>query len=384
MSTRRPTSSSSTTGATGAVKVVDDSVERVANSDGVAVGSSAEVHAIDGGAIIADDASMKVWKLTLEQLLSIESTDEVEPVVTGEGATMGAVSPDGHAAFVDEHAGEVVFLRPDGSTATSGTVEITDPTASVTTLGPDRAVFGDADGDLVVASPGTAEPLGIDVPDADGEPVVLTLQQPGTAADRVVAVTPAGKVVSIPLSQGATPSEVGTLGGREPTAPIVFGGCVFAISTKPATFGQWCGDGTNGDGSPRWTEVQSLPLDGVGAELRLRLVNGWIWINDLDSGAAWVTSPQQRIDRVEDWGNILSQLTDDSDDDDSDEDGGEVITEVNPDDPTAEIVQSDEIDEQGPNRPPIAATTPPRPGSTGRSTSTCSPTTPTRTATSSS
>ena len=54
-----------------------------------------------------------------------------------------------------------------------------------------------------------------------------------------------------------------------------------------------------------------LPLDGAGAELRLRLVNGWVWINDVDTGAAWVTSPQQRLDRVEDWGNILSRLDDD-------------------------------------------------------------------------
>ena len=97
-----------------------------------------------------------------------------------------------------------------------------------------------------------------------------------------------------------------------------------------------------------------MPLDGAGAELRLRLVNGWVWINDIDTGAAWVTSPQQRIDRVEDWGNILSQLTDDSQDDDTDQEGGEVITEVNPDDPNAEIVQSDQIDQSGPNQPPIA------------------------------
>ena len=64
--------------------------------------------------------------------------------------------------------------------------------------------------------------------------------------------------------------------------------------------------------------------------------------------------PQQRLDRVEDWGNILSDLDDESDDDNTDDDGGEVLTEVNPDDPNAEIVQSDEIDAEGPNRPPIA------------------------------
>ena len=124
---------------------------------------------------------------------------------------------------------------------------------------------------------------------------------------------------------------------------------MFAVATSPATFAQWCrgADGT-------WTEIQRAPLDGAGSELRLRLVNGWVWINDVDSGAAWVTSPQQRLDRVEDWGNILSDLDDESDDDNTDEEGGEVITEVNPDDPNAEIVQSDEIDTEGPNQPPIA------------------------------
>ena len=60
-----------------------------------------------------------------------------------------------------------------------------------------------------------------------------------------------------------------------------------------------------------------MPLDGAGSELRLRLVNGWVWVNDVDTGAAWVTSPQQRLDRVEDWGDILSRLNDDSDDNNS-------------------------------------------------------------------
>ena len=124
---------------------------------------------------------------------------------------------------------------------------------------------------------------------------------------------------------------------------------MFAVSTSPPTFGQWCADA---DGA--FAEVQNVPLDGAGSELRLRLVNGWVWVNDVDTGAAWVTSPQQRLDRVEDWGSILSDQSDDADDENTEEDGGEVLTEINPDDPNAEIVQSDEIDTEGPNRPPIA------------------------------
>ena len=297
---------------------------------------------------------MKAWKLTREQLLSVASTDDVDPIVTGEGRTLSAATTDGHAVLVDEKAGQVVFVRPDGTTVTSGTVEVTDPTASVTMLGTDEAVFSDTDGDVVVASPGHARPLGIDVLGANGQPSALALQQPGPATDDLVAVTTDGKVVAVPVDGGDAAADIGQLGGADPVAPIAYGGCVFAVSTKPATFTQWCADRTSRDGAATWKEIQSLPLDGAGAELRLRLVNGWVWINDVDTGAAWVTSPQQRVDRVEDWGNILSQLNDDSQDDDTDQQGGEVITEVDPDDPNAEIVQSDQIDQSGPNEPPIA------------------------------
>ena len=188
-------------------------------------------------------------------------------------------------------------------------------------------MVADADGDLVVATPGRRRAARPDVTGADGEPAALVLQQPGPTADPSSPPPPTGGS-SPSRSTAASAAEIGQLAGTAPVAPIVFGGCVFAVCDRPATFAQWC---RGGDGA--WTEVQTRPLDGAGSELRLRLVNGWVWINDVDTGAAWVTSPQQRLDRVEDWGNILSDLDDESDDDNTDEDGGEVLTEVNPDDP---------------------------------------------------
>lgn len=336
----------------GTITLVDDTVERVANPAGVRVGQNVTVHAIRGGALIVDRSSMRVWKLTREQLLSLESLDEVEAIVAGEGPTISAAMPDGHAVFADIAAGTVVFLRPDGTTDASPAIEMTDDIVAITMLGPDRAVLADADGDLVVASSAKIEPLDLHVPAADGSPTPVVLQQPGDAADALVAATPDGRVVSVPLDggEGEEPAAIGELPGGGPTAPIMFGGCVFAVSTAPPTFAQWC---SNGDGT--WREVQPPePLTGAGPELRLRLVNGWVWINDLDSGAAWVTSPMQRLNRVEDWGSILSQLNDDESDENTDDEGGDVIQEVDPDDPNAEIVQSDEIDEEGPNKPPIA------------------------------
>ncbi len=332
----------------GTVTVVDDSIERIANPAGLRVDANTTVHAIDGGALVVDRDSMTVWKIGRPELLSAASTDEFEPLLSGDGSTLSAATPDGHAVFVDEAAGQVVFLRPDDSTETSPALELTDSIVSITSLGTDTAVMVDPDGDVFVATPDDAAPVRSEVTDAAGEPAELVLQQPGPEADHVVAATTDGRLVAVPLAGGES-TPIAQLPGSAPTAPIVHGGCLFAVATAPPTFAQWCATGEG-----RWSEVQTVPLDGAGSELRLRLVNGWVWVNDVDSGAAWVTSPRQRLDRVEDWGNILSDLNDDSDENNTDDDGGAVITEVNPDDPNAEIVQSDEIDEDGPNRPPIA------------------------------
>ena len=101
---------------TGLVTVVDDTVERVANPAGVRVGQDVNVHAVDGGALIVDRSSMGVWKLTREQLLSVPSTDEVEALVTGEGAAASAATPTATPWSPTRRRGNVVFIDPDGTT----------------------------------------------------------------------------------------------------------------------------------------------------------------------------------------------------------------------------------------------------------------------------
>ena len=295
---------------------------------------------------------MSVWKLTASSCCRSPSTDEVEADRDRRGRCR--VGRHDRRPRRDRRRGgrqrrlpAIPTARPTSARRSSSPTA----SASITSLGDDTAVLADPDGDLVVATPGTA---------GAARHRRARRRRQRLAGRRCSSPAPAADPSSRPRRTGASsPSrsaaattevaEIGQLAGTAPTAPIAFGGCVFAVSTAPATFSQWCGDGQGG-----WTEVQQAPLDGAGSELRLRLVNGWVWINDVDTGAAWVTSPQQRLDRVEDWGAILSRLDADDSDDNTDEQGGEVITEVNPDDPNAEIVQSDEIDEEGPNRPPIA------------------------------
>ena len=104
----------------------------------------------------------------------------------------------------------------------------------------------------------------------------------------------------------------------------------------------------------------------------------------MESGAAWVTEPEQRLDEIEDWGAILSEGSDDPDDDEQPNDGQTIEQVVDPDNPDAEIVESDQIDEEGPTSRRSPVTTRPPPGSSARSTSPCSTTTAIRTATCSS
>lgn len=333
----------------GSVTLIDDSIQRKGNT--LQVDAAATVHAVDGGALFINESSLSVWKLTRNELASFTSLDGEEPVLRGEGAGRAATFPDGHAVIADEAAGNVVFLRPDGSTERSPDVDLSDGIVSITALGSDRAVLADQDGDLFVATPDEVGRIESGVTGSGGEQLSLILQQPGDEADQVVAAAEDGRLFAIPLDagreDGATgePTPMSQMQGTSPVSPIAFGGCTFAVSTNPPSYLQQCGDET----------IDARPLEGAGAELRLRLVNGWIWINDVDSGAAWVTEPERRLDQVDDWGAVLSDLADDSDDsNDEPQPGDEVETVVDPDDPTAEIIESDVIDEDGPNQPPIA------------------------------
>lgn len=330
----------------GSLVLVNDSTARLGNQ--IPLDASIVAHAVDGGALLVNHATLAVYRLSVDELTSLEDgITQAEPIVQGEGPARAASFPDGHAVIVDQSAGDVVFIDPEGGVRRSPATELTDTIVSITALGPDTAVFVDQDGDLYVATPDEIRTVSSGVTDASGEPARLILQQPGLAADHVVAAVDDGRLVTIPIDEGNTdgPTELQPLPAGGPVEPIVFRGCVYAVSTSGTpTFLQQCGD--------RFTDERAL--DGAGAELRLREVNGWIWINDIDSGAAWVTEPERRLDQVEDWGAVLSDLSDDSNDDNQPNEGDEVETIVDPDDPTAEIVESDAIDETGANEPPIA------------------------------
>ena len=123
------------------------------------------VHAVDGGALVVNRDSMGVWRLDRDELASLKSLDEIEPILRGDGAALSAATPDGHAVIVDQGADNVIFLRPDGSTETSPKLNLTDDAVSLTFLGEDTAVLADPDGDVFVATPDRVTPLDTGVTD---------------------------------------------------------------------------------------------------------------------------------------------------------------------------------------------------------------------------
>ena len=333
----------------GTATMIDDANDRKATTVAGIDGSSTTVDAVDGGVLVYSESALALWRFSRDAFASLETLDDEEPIMRGEGPGKVATFDDGHAVIADQAAGAVVFMGPDGTTERSPDLDLADDIVALTALGPRTAVIADSDGDLSVVTPDEVRRVESGVTGADGQPAPLLLQQPGGASDAVVGATSDGRVFSIPVSGGegeATqePTQLAQLAGGDPVRPLVVQGCTFAVSQDPATFLQVCGDEI----------VQQEPLSGAGSELRLRYVNGWVWINDVESGAAWVTEPEHRLDEIEDWGAILSEGSDDPDDDEQPNDGQTIEQVVDPDNPDAEIVESDQIDEEGPNLPPVA------------------------------
>ena len=61
--------------------------------------------------------------------------------------------------------------------------------------------------------------------------------------------------------------------GGEPLAPIVHAGCVWTVTLDPTPVLRHCGTAS--------------PLPTTSRDLQLALVNGWVWVNDVNQGGIW-------------------------------------------------------------------------------------------------
>jgi hypothetical protein len=336
--------------APGIIAVLDQAVGRVVMIDPrthqpsgeILVPENAKLRAVDGGIVVYRTDPLEVWKLTEGQLLEITDIDDIEPMFSSDSS--GSVSASAHS-----DAGVVVYVSDTDTLhrfAAPGTV-LTPKMASIDLVGiglrgpvsltsAGSTVVAATEGRLVIATATSSSR--IDLPDG---PVVV--QQPGDDGKTAVAIESDGRLLHIDLSSGEIESSV-AVAGTAHLRPIVHDGCVFAVSTEPPSFAKVC----NGE------LLEEVPLDGAGPELRLRLVNGWVWINDIETGGAWLTNAEAELSRIDDWGAALADQQLDESDATVEDGGGIEEVRLNPDSATAELIDADQKDDDDENEPPVA------------------------------
>lgn len=259
-----------------------------------------KVVAVDGAVIVWRASPLSVWRVRADELPTLKSVEALTPLYgSAEASGVVAASANGRVAVVDETAQQVVMFDSNGAWIAAVDLPNVPPYADVTIID-STVVTLSTNGDIAFVHP-DHDPVLVkwNQPAAGLEPPVV-LQQPATTyrsndalAASVVAVTVNGALVRVTpdASPTATPTVVAELGGQDPLAPIEVDGCVYSVVQVPAWFAMHC--------DQSGVATQAKPLEGE--ELRLRLVNGWVWVNVLDDGVALATQKGAEIRVLDDW-----------------------------------------------------------------------------------
>ena len=323
-------------GSAGALQLVDPRTYQIVNT--VTVPDGVFVDAVQDGVVIHQVSPLQVWWVDRDDLASIVALDEIEPIIATEGRGVVSTTFEGDIVVVDVAGQRIGRGSPTTVDEWSWTtVDGLDSITALSAIGSDVITLDDTGqvGRLRAGSDALAAPT------LPAEVAVATLAQPSPSASPLVAATESGDVYTDTVPGADTDlARAAETGASAPLAPIVHEGCVFNLSKGPPTFVRMC----NG------VVDQSEDLTGADpTALRIRLVNGWIWINDLTNGTLWIAGTTTELQRIDDWGNTLGTEGDEPDDNPGEEDEGD--TEENPD--IGEI-RDPEIDEDGINQPPVA------------------------------
>ena len=236
---RRPgrrASSSSTTARRGTVTVVDDSVERVANPAGVQVGADTTVHAVDGGALIVDqqlDGGVEARPRAAavgrrRPTRSSRSSPARAPRCRRRRPTATPCSPTRPPA-------RSCSCDPTGRRTRARQLDLTDAVASITSSTTTRPCWPTPTATCASPRPDHAAAARRRRRRRRRRPPTpLVLQQPGAAVRPRRRGHPRRPHRRRSRWPAARSTEIGQLPGTAPVAPIVYGGCVFAVSTAPA------------------------------------------------------------------------------------------------------------------------------------------------------
>jgi len=313
----------------------------------------AEVIAVDGAVIVFRPSPLAVWRVEAATLTGLSSFDGIEPLISGTGPGMVTASNDGTIVAVDSDSGLLYRYHPTTGLAAGVDLEIEGAVIDVTLIG-SSAVVLTSDGEIRVVGPTVIEhQLRWDTFAPGTEPPVLLQLASVTVsstnlepASSFGAVTATGELLEITLGvEGPAVIQRGQIPGTSPVRPIMHNGCIYGVVVQPPTFGAACDD------------FYTQPLDGTGSQLRLRLVNGWIWVNDVENGRTFATNEDLQLEELDDWALVID--TNREEDEEDEPDGADLPAgddAIIIEDPDAEgdVRDTDDFDPGEANEPPIA------------------------------
>jgi len=314
------------------------------------------VEATDGAAMVVRQDPIAVWRISSVELGAMTSLDSA-PMVEATGAGVVGVAPMDQLVVVEAETGLVHWFDAGQRKIAPTALDLSGTPISASIIDASVVVLSDA-GELVVLGTAGVEhrvDLNSLAPGTSPALVERSWVQPNPSHDgpatSVFVITANGELVQVTLGIEATVSVTATLGGENPLQPIRHRGCVYAVMTVPPTYGAACEAGVN-DG-----RTVTRPIVGASSQLRLRLVNDWIWINDVESGATYSPNAELELEVLDDWGPVIDAASDEDDDEElptsqpQDSDDAEII-----DDPDADgdAAESDRFDPSKRDEPPIA------------------------------
>jgi len=311
----------------------------------ISVPDDLEMRITDDRATLWTPEPFQIWSLTLDKLSQIQVLDEEPTVASDPGPGIVEVTRFGAVLAVATESERLIRFDALGVPLPSVDLgAIGGDVVALSAQGNSAALLTKA-GALYLVDPDSNE---MSDPYAFG--AVAALGQPVLPDDPIVAVTEDGTVLatSVDAEGGIAVVSIAQVDGSTPLPPLFHRDCVFVVTSSPAALTRSCA------GDPERIVTGPTPLPGTsGASLRLRLVNGWVWVNDLRTGASWVIDEATPLDRIDDWGTALGNNEGEGEESE-DLSSGEVEQRENPDAADAELIRADEIDEDGMNEPPVA------------------------------
>jgi len=343
------------------VSLIDPRIYQVINN--VTVPNGVQMAVVENGAVLWTESPLRVWRVSRDELASVkELAVEVEPVVFGDGSGVVTVTRAGTAIVVDRDGDRLVRFAasptsPDEHDSVAAPLGGRgEGVTAVSAIGEDAVLMDDRSIAIIPASAAdenAVQAATAQVVEFDTGTEGHVLAQPSEAGSALVVIDPNGRVLSAsttppqPSEDGRevtwTMGELTETGASHPLPPIVYAGCVFSLSANPVKIVRWC------DGEV--TEDELVGVDREASSLRLRLVNGWVWVNDLSTGVSAVVGPEGDIERLDDWGAALGREEDPNDPPDESENQPDSV-----DDGEALVVDEElpELDEDDENEPPVA------------------------------